>query len=67
MCVGLKGQNCDHYCVTAVGRVALANLPHKDLLGKGNGRGRENDPSSSEEGGGQSTIARPHTREMNVP
>ena len=24
---------------TAVGRVAFANLPHKDLLGKGKGRG----------------------------
>ena len=52
---------------TAVGRVALANLPHKDLLGKGKGRGRENDPSSSEEGGGQCTIARPHTRGVTCP
>ena len=38
-CVGLNGQNCEHYRATAVGRVAFANLPHKDTKEK-RGEGR---------------------------
>ena len=44
---------------TAVGRVALANRPHKDLLGKGKGGEFGKDPNTSEEGGGQAPLPGP--------